>query len=200
MSTATSANWQPPTPVLVEPLAWKLPVSEIGDRAELAAGVLPRHDRLALDPDLAVLEREVLRLGVVQGGRDLLEQLVAGLGHGVVARGRASTGVVVEPPEAWPGGKVELPMFADDVGRLEAEDLGGDDRQDRPGAGAEVLGGRLELDRAVGVDGAGDLLALDCRRRPRCAGPCPCRAGSAPCPSCPRGLRFCASRSARPPS
>ena len=49
---------------------------------------------------------------------------------------------------------------------LRPEDLGGDDRQDGPDAGAQVLGGGLELDRAVGVDRAGDLLVLGAAAAP----------------------------------
>ena len=54
---------------------------------------------------------------------------------------------------------VDEPRVADvrlDVADLQAEHLGRDDRQHRPGPGTEVLGGRADLDRAsVGAD---DLL------------------------------------------
>ena len=83
----------------------------LGDRhhAELAAGVLPGHHRLALDQDLAVLERRsstsALRAGAIFLN-SASRALVAASRHG-----GAIDGVVVEPPEVWPGGKVELPMF-----------------------------------------------------------------------------------------
>ena len=75
-------------------------------------------------------------------------------------------GVVVEPPEPWPGGKVELPM-------LEMMSVGLSPRTSAAMIARTVRApvpmswvARLELDRAVGVDRAGDLLVLAGRRRP----------------------------------
>ena len=152
ISTVTSANWQPPTPTAGEAFRRRLAGLGDGGHAQLAAGFLPAHDRLALDPELAVLELQVVGVGL-NGRGDLLEEGVAGLGDRVEARGgHRRRGRRTARRLARRERRVA--DVGDDVGRLEPQDLGGDDRQDRPGAGADILGGGFELDRAIRVDRA----------------------------------------------
>ena len=67
---------------------------------------------------------------------------------------------MVEPPEGWPGGNDELPMFEMMSVGLRPRTSAAMIARIGPGAGADVLGCGLELDRAVGVDRATDLLVL----------------------------------------
>ena len=87
-----------------------------------------------------------------------------------------SVGAVVDPPEAGPLGHLVCPSETLICVRLEPQLLGGDHRQQRAGAGADVLGAVAHLDRAVAVDGAVD----DARSCRPCSAtwtrPCRCRA------------------------
>ncbi len=85
-------------------------------------------------------------------------------------------GVVVEPPEVWPGGKVELPMF--DLMSLTFS----------PRTSAAMIARTVRapvpmscVAERTSTEPSGlmmhvDLLVLGCRRRPRYAEPCPARA------------------------
>ena len=107
---------------------------------------------------LPSLSDEVLGLGLQAGG-DLGEERVAGLADRGEGTAGSSTGWSSSRPRPGPAGRSSC-RCSTGCRRLQAEDLGGDDRQDGPGAGADVLGGAPDLDGAVGVDRAGDLLVL----------------------------------------
>ena len=139
-STTTSANWQPPTPTLESP-STKLPVSEIDDVPSLRQASFHDITGSPATQSCPSLSDRSSGLALYDRG-DLLEERIPGLGDRVVARrrhrrrrGRAARGLARR--------ERRVADVRDDVGRLEAEDLRGDDRQDRPGAGADVLGGRL---------------------------------------------------------
>ena len=198
MSTVTSANWQPPTPTRGEARRRTCPISVIGIMPSFRQASFQVIFASPLTRSLPSLSERSSGLASRRRG-DLREQRVAGLGrrrrrHGGAHRrggGRAARGLA--------GGERRVADVRLDVGRLQAEDLGGDDRQDRPGAGADVLGGALHLDRAVGVDDAGDLLVLRCRRRPTVQGHAEA-ALDRPLAVLAARLAVASSRSARRPS
>ncbi len=87
-----------------------------------------------------------------------------------------SVGAVVDPPEAGPLGHLVWPSETLICLRLEAHLLGGDHRQQRARAGADVLGAVARLDRAVAVDGAVDDARLAAHVPSTSTRPCRCPA------------------------
>ena len=177
-STVTSANWQPPTPVEDRPGA-NLPVTLIGIRPSLrqacAQVIFSSPLTRTLPPFRERSSRPASRPGAIFSNSSS-RALAAASKQGGAIDGRGGRAA-----RALAGRERGVADVGLDLGDLQAEDLGRDDRQDRPGAGADVLRRALQLDGAVGVDDAGDLLVLRpppphwCRAipSPRLIGPLP---------------------------
>ena len=164
MSTATSANWQPPTPTLDSPCLDTSPSRR--STTSPACGTRLSSD-ITGSPETqswpSLSERS--RGRGLDGRRDLLEERIARLGGRVVGR-RGHRRRRGRAPRSLARREARVADVREDVGRLEPENLGGDDRQHRPRTGADVLRRTSELDRAIGVDRARDLLVLGAAAAP----------------------------------
>ena len=135
-----------------------LPVDRNRLGAEQLAGVLPRQALRSVGraANAAAFCDEIVSLNA-DGRRDLREQLIERVGAGHADRRRHR-----RRGRAAAGSAAERILRIADLGRdgvhRHTERFGGDDRDDRARAGAEVLRAAFDHDAAVGVD-------VDVRRR-----------------------------------